>query len=125
HRGQPVSEADVRAAVAKDLGVEPAHLFLVEQPGVFHLDMAMTLLRPGTVLLNDATEALALQTQWLREDYEAWRLRPDAGPPEDYRQELAAWQQAGRDLEDTIQKLRKYAERFARFEARTLADVEA
>ena len=126
HGGKPVSDADVRAAMAKDLGVAPAHLFLVEQPGVFHLDMAMTLLRPGTVLLNDALEALALQTQWLRDDYEAWRPRPDAGAPEDeYRQDLAAWQGAGRDLEDTIQKLRKYAERFARFEARTLADLEA
>jgi hypothetical protein len=125
HSGNPVSDAELRAAMAKDLGVAPAHLFLVEQPGVFHLDMAMTLLRPGTVLLNDATEALALQTQWLREDHEAWRPRPDTATPQDHRQELAAWQQAGRDLEDTIQKLRKYAERFARFEARTLADVEA
>lgn len=125
HSGTPVSEAEVRAVMAKDLGVAPAHLFLVEQPGVFHVDMAMTLLRPGTVLLNDAMEALRLQTQWLREDHEAWRPRPAAATPEDYGKELAAWQQAGRHLEDTIHKLRKYAERFARFEARTLADVEA
>lgn len=71
HSGRPVSETEVRTAMAKDLGVDPARVFLVEQPGVFHIDMAMTLLRPGTVLLNDAMEALGLQTQWLREDYEA------------------------------------------------------
>ncbi len=126
HRGRPVADAELRAAMAKDLAVDPARLVLVEQPGVFHLDMAMTLLRPGTVLLNDAREALAIQTQWLREDYEAWRPRRDAAASDDeYRERLARWQEAGVELEAVIQRIAKYAERFARFEARTLADLQA
>lgn len=73
HHARPVSEAEVIAAMANDLGVAPARLFLVEQPWVVHLDMAMALLAPGVVVLNDALEAFRLQTRWLREDYEAWR----------------------------------------------------
>jgi hypothetical protein len=101
-------------------------VFVVEQPGVFHLDMAMTLLKPGTVLLNDALEALQIQTQWLREDHDAWKPRREAAGSEDeYREALERWQEAGHGLEETIQRLQKYAERFARFEARTLADLRA
>jgi hypothetical protein len=126
HHSRPVSDIEVVAAIANDLGVTPGHLFLVEQPGVFHLDMAMTLLRPGTVLLNDALEAFHLQTQWLRDDHEAWRPRRDAATPEDeYLRDLELWRGAGRSLEDTIQTLWKYTERFARYEARTLADLQA
>jgi hypothetical protein len=112
--------------MARDLGVAPARLFLVEQPGVFHLDMAMTLLGPGTVVLNDAHEALRLQTRWLREDHAAWRPRPEASTSrERYLRDLDLWLRAGRDLDETLAKLEKYTERFARAEARALADLQA
>ncbi len=126
HFGRPVSEAEVIAAMAKDLGVESRHVVFVEQPGVFHLDMAMTLLAPGTVVLNDAFEAFRHQTSWLRDDHAAWRPRREAAASEEqYLRDLDLWQQAGRHLEETIQKLWKYTERLARYEARTLADLQA
>ena len=126
HHARPVSEEDAVTAMAKDLGVDRAHVFVVEQPGVFHLDMAMTLLRPGMVVLNDAREALRLQTRWLRDDHEAWRpQRLAAASQDDYREALRLWQDAGHDVQETIERLQKYAERFAGYEARTLADLEA
>src|SRR5262249_4213364 len=81
--GRPVSEEDVTEVIAKDLGVERPRLFLVEQPGVFHLDMAMTLFAPGTVVFNDEREALRLQVAWLREDHEASRPAREAATSED------------------------------------------
>jgi hypothetical protein len=126
HAGRAIEEADVLAAMAHDLGVAPHRLYLVEQPGVFHLDMALTLLRPGVVALNDAFEAFKLQAHWLREDYEAWRPRREAfASDETYAKEFAAWREAGDDLDRTIGRLYKYAERFARAEARALADLDA
>jgi hypothetical protein len=126
HHGRAVSEAEVISAMAKDLAVEPRRLFLVEQPGVFHIDMAMTLLGPGTVLFNDALDAHRLQVQWLREDHDRRRPRLDpAAPASDDLRALELWRDAGRDLDETIAKLAKYAERFARYEARTLADLHA
>ncbi|MGH7315071.1 MAG: hypothetical protein ACREJS_02310 [Candidatus Rokuibacteriota bacterium] len=126
HLGRPVSEAEVIAAMAKDLGADPRHVVLVEQPGVFHLDLAMTLLAPGTVVLNDAFEAFRQQTAWLRDDHAAWRPRREAAASEErYLRDLDLWQQAGRTLEETIQKLWKYTERLARYEGRALSDLQA
>ena len=126
HVGGDVDEAAVIAAMARDLGVAPGRLHLVEQPGVFHLDMAVTLLRPGMAVLNDAFEAFRLQAGWMREDYEAWRPRREAfASAEAYAKEFAAWREAGDDLDRTVGRLWKYAERFARAEARTLRDLQA
>jgi len=126
HRGRPVGPDEARAAMARDLGVAPARLALVEQPWVFHLDLAMTLLAPGTVLLNDALEAYRLQSRWLREDHEAWRPRPQDGEAaEAHARRWALWVDAGRDLEETLRRLWLAAERFARSEARAQADLEA
>src|SRR5262249_35668174 len=124
--GHPVSEEDVTDVIATDLGVERSRLFLVEQPGVFHLDMAMTLFAPGTVVFNDEREALRLQVAWLRQDHEALRPHRDADTSEDeHRRRLESWEAAGRALEETIAKLTKYGERFIRAEARTLVDLQA
>ena len=125
-QGRAVGDAEVLRAMAEDLGVDPTRLFLVEQPGVFHLDVAMTLLGPGTVVLNDALEASRLQAEWMREDHEAWRPRPEQSPsPARYLRDLDLWRDAGRRLDETIASLRAHAERFARDEARALADLEA
>ena len=96
HLGRPVGDSELWAAIAKDLGVEPARLHPVEQPWVFHLDMALTLLRPGTVVMNDAFEAFKLQAGWMREDYEAWRPRRESFTSDEaYGKEFAAWREAG------------------------------
>ena len=126
HFKRPVSEAEVIATMAKDLGVAPVRLFLVEQPGVFHLDLAVLLLAPGSVVLNDALEAFRLQTMWLRDDHAVSLPRREAAASEEqYRRDLDLWWQAGDNLDETIQKLWKYTERTMRYEARTLADLEA
>lgn len=125
HAGHMVNEVDVKLAIAGDLGVGATRLFLVEQPGVFHLDMAMTLLAPGTVLMNDAVEAFRLQAQWLREDHERWRPRRTPTTPDGvYTHDLALWREAGETMERTIANLWKYTERFARAESRAMADLE-
>jgi hypothetical protein len=125
HAGHMVNEADVILAIARDLGVGATQVFLVEQPGVFHLDMAMTLLAPGTVVMNDAMEAFRLQAQWLREDHERWRPpRTVAQSEAVYIYDLALWREAGEALERTIANLWKYTERFARAESRAIADLE-
>jgi hypothetical protein len=125
HRGRPVAEPEVVEAMALDLGVAPGRLYPVEQPWVFHIDMAMSVLGPGTVALNDAREAFGLQIGWLRDDHAAWRPRRDAFAADgDYASALAAWAEAGRDLEGVIARMWRYAERMVRYEARALADLE-
>jgi hypothetical protein len=125
-RGRSVGEAEVTTAIAADLGVAPARLVLVEQPGVFHLDMALTLLAPGTVLLNDAREAFRLQSAWMRDDHDAWRpRRASASSEARHRRDLELWEEAGRALERTLEAMGRHTERFARLEARALADLHA
>lgn len=57
--GRPVqlTQEQVRVALAKDLGVDVDNVVLTEQPGNFHVDMALTAWTPGVVLLNDARAA--------------------------------------------------------------------
>jgi hypothetical protein len=47
----------LKKAFALDYGVKPEHVYFVEQPGTFHLDMSMSVVGPKTVILNDAVEA--------------------------------------------------------------------
>ena len=123
---RPRSSAHRHAARWRDVGVAPARLVLVEQPGVFHLDMAMTLLAPGTVVLNDAREALRLQSAWMRDDHEAWRpRRATASSEAQHRRDLDLWEEAGRTLERTLETMGRHTERFARLEARALDDLHA
>lgn len=66
--GQP-GESGAIQQVAADYGLQPEHIIPLEQPGDFHLDMAMTLAGPGQVLLNDSRQVLALQKGWISEHY--------------------------------------------------------
>jgi hypothetical protein len=62
------SDAEVRLAIAKDLGVQPAKLQLIDQLGTYHIGMAAALLGPGRVLLRDPVAEAKLQLRWLDED---------------------------------------------------------
>ena len=62
-------EAAARAQVAQDYGLKPDQVIGLEQPGDFHLDMAMSLAGPGQVILNDSRQVLDLQKGWLSEHY--------------------------------------------------------
>ena len=73
-------EAAAAAQVAKDYGLQPENIIPLEQPGDFHLDMAMTLAGPGQVLLNDSRQVLALQKQWITEHYQHSWFNRDQQP---------------------------------------------
>jgi hypothetical protein len=99
--GQPVELTDgqLKAAIAKDLGISPAHTFFVEQPGEFHLDMSLGLFGPGVVVLNDARDVARRQIEWMREDHRAAEPQLSEGATAAERAEYdalhRAWQEAG------------------------------
>jgi hypothetical protein len=66
--GRPPSEQEVRQTVAQDYGVKAEHIFGVEQPGEFHLDMRMTPIAPGVIALQDSALAARMQAKWIREE---------------------------------------------------------
>lgn len=78
--GAQADEAAAVAQVAKDYGLKPENIIPLEQPGDFHLDMAMTLAGPGQVLLNDSRQVLALQKQWITEHYQHTWFNRDQQP---------------------------------------------
>jgi len=53
-KAESFSKEQIKILMAKDLGVDPKNLILVEQPGDFHVDMSMCVWTPGTILVNDA-----------------------------------------------------------------------
>lgn len=73
--GREVTDRETILALAKDLGMKPQNVHPVEQPGEFHIDMAMALIGPGQALVNDSKAAAAQQCEWLKEDYRA--LKPE------------------------------------------------
>lgn len=68
--GRDWSEAEVSKVIAADLGLEPKNVVPVEQPGAFHLDMRMTAIAPGEILLNDSKAACEQQITWMKEEVE-------------------------------------------------------
>ncbi|MBX3170184.1 MAG: hypothetical protein KF760_22455 [Candidatus Eremiobacteraeota bacterium] len=75
-------ESEAIKQVAADYGLPPENLIPLEQPGDFHLDMAMTLAGPGQVLLNDSRQVLALQKEWISEHYKHTWFNRDQRPSE-------------------------------------------
>src|SRR5687767_9670265 len=64
--GRPVSEEEALLAISKDFGIDRKNLHPVEQPGDFHIDMYLSVVKSGEVIVNDAHEAVRLQEEWLR-----------------------------------------------------------
>jgi hypothetical protein len=58
---RPLTDEEVKAVIASDLGLPTALVFVVEQPRSFHIDMAMKPLGPGVMMLDDARAARRLQ----------------------------------------------------------------
>jgi hypothetical protein len=101
----------------------------VEQPGDFHIDMYLSVVGSGEVIVNDAQEAVRLQEQWMRGDHAAAKPQPPAagaGPRElaEHASQLQAWSEAGERLEREVTALRSDAERAAKFEM-MIRDLEA
>ncbi len=103
--GQP-EEAAIQQ-VAADYGLKPEHIIPLEQPGDFHLDMAMALAGPGQVLLNDSRQVLALQKEWINEHYQHSWLNRDEQPAELQEVEKKANKTAV--FEDIVEKQLKAA----------------
>ncbi len=114
-----VTDAEILANIAADLGVAPENLHPVEQPGDFHLDMRMALWGPGTVLLDDAHAAVAAQLDWMQEDL--YGREPKANAP---AEELTAFVKAEEELQTYRDNLEAYAKRQAEFEAIVVRDLE-
>lgn len=75
-------EAAAVRQVAQDYALAENQVIGIEQPGDFHLDMAMSLAGPGQVILNDARKVLELQQGWVTEHYAHKWLGKDEMPAE-------------------------------------------
>lgn len=128
--GREVSDAELKERLARDLGVAPADVHGIEQPGDFHLDMHMIPVKPGEVVLNDCVEAAALQARWWRDDHEAEKpTKPPANASKEakkaFREAMASWKELGGMLEERIADLAEKAKKRAPFEEKARADLEA
>lgn len=99
------SRRDGLSQIARDYGYEKNQVFAIEQPGEFHLDMAMALAGPGQVLLNDSKAVADLQKGWVTEHYHhrffQWGKKKALAAIEARAEKLAAY-------EDMVEKdLRK------------------
>ena len=52
-----MTEEEVKMAFAIDYGVFKENVYIVEQPGDFHLDMCMAIVGENTILINDSAAA--------------------------------------------------------------------
>ncbi|MBS2037916.1 hypothetical protein JST97_23220 [bacterium] len=100
-------EAEAVSQIAADYGLKPENIIPVEQPGDFHLDMAMTLAGPGQVLLNDSRQVLALQKEWITQHYKHTWFNRDEQPAELEQVEKKANKTAV--FEDIVEKQLKAA----------------
>lgn len=125
----PVSDDEVLTAIAEELGLEKENVIAVEQPGDFHIDMAMTLIGPGRVLLNDSVAAQKLSEQVQRQDLEAEKpqLPPNASVEErtQHQTALESWEMKLQMLEEGLVAERAEAERLAPYEGLVLSKLEA
>ncbi|MDP7037662.1 MAG: hypothetical protein QGI45_00770, partial [Myxococcota bacterium] len=67
-KAETFSQEQIKLLMAKDLGVDPENLILVEQPGDFHVDMSMCVWTPGTILVNDARAVGEIRFQEAKAD---------------------------------------------------------
>lgn len=68
--GHSWTEAEVKKVIAADLGLKLENVVPIEQPAAFHLDMRMTAIAPGEIILNDAVKACEQQLSWMKGDIE-------------------------------------------------------
>jgi hypothetical protein len=124
--GRKVSLEEAKKAIAADLGISPKNVFDIEQPGDFHLDMAMSVMKPGQVMLNDSKGALELQSKWLTEDHA--KKKPERKPGESaekFKARMSEWNDAGKDLKQNLADLEKETRVRAGLEKLAEADLKA
>jgi hypothetical protein len=128
--GNPhLTDEDALRTMAEDYGLKPEHLFAVEQPAEFHLDMRMLAVGPKEIVLNDSVQAAELQAQWWLDDYaRAQPKMPPKGAPRSelhaYQDRFRRWQEESGSLQQAIEAARAKARKAAAVEAMTAADLE-
>jgi len=60
------SDAAALAAIADDVGAKPEQVFVIEQPGQYHLDMGMLIIGSGIVAVNDSGMVLDVLDRQLK-----------------------------------------------------------
>ncbi|MBX3171466.1 MAG: hypothetical protein KF760_28925 [Candidatus Eremiobacteraeota bacterium] len=115
--GKEWSEAEIKNVIAADLGLEAKNVVPIEQPGAFHLDMRLTAVAPGEIMLNDSKAACEQQLTWAREAV------AEALKNGEINQKQADKQLA--KIEDRAAGMREQAAKMAPYEEMTANDLKA
>lgn len=115
------TEDDVAAAIQADYGVD--ELYVVDQPGDFHLDVCMTVLNPGEVLINDSRAACEQEIAWMWENYQAREPRRK-GRKKPNAKQMRAWEAEGDELRAHAADLRDRAAEQIAHEDRVAVHLE-
>ncbi len=107
------SDAEVKEAIAADLGIEANAVVAIEQPGAFHLDMRLTSTAPGEILLNDSVQGAEQQIAWMKADLESKMSEMSA-------KEI---QQRRNEIEDNGKQMLENAKLMKRYEDLTAQDL--
>jgi hypothetical protein len=99
--------------VSREIGIAPAFIYFVEQPGEFHLDMKMAVMGPGQVIVNDAFDVFDLQQEWILADYQAKQTTMDE----------SAWKALYPAIDAELAELSIKARRAWAYESRTIANL--
>jgi len=129
--GREVSDKETIVALAKDLGMKPKNVHPVEQPGEFHIDMAMALIGPGQALVNDSREAALKQSEWLKDEYRAARPEKPAADAtklqkKAYAKKLKRWRGPVREkLNERLKNVRSGVSKRKYYEDKVVKDLKA
>jgi hypothetical protein len=115
--GRDWSEAEVSKVIAADLGLDVKNVVPVEQPGAFHLDMRLTAVAPGEIMLNDSKAACEQQLTWMKESVQR---ALEAG---EIDQKQATKQL--KKIEGRAEDMREQAAKMAPYEEMTAKDLRA
>ncbi|MBS2035644.1 hypothetical protein JST97_11705 [bacterium] len=115
--GKEWSEADIKKVIAADLGLDAKNVVPIEQPGAFHLDMRLTAVAPGEIMLNDSTAACEQQLSWAREAV-ATALKNGEINQKQADKQLAR-------IEEKAEGMREQAAKMAPYEEMTAKDLKA
>lgn len=115
--GREWKDEEVSRVIAADLGLKTENVVPIEQPGAFHLDMRLTAVAPGEIMLNDSKAAAEQQISWLKQDVQ-YQLDQGKISEKEARKKL-------KTIEGQAQDMRAQAASMAPYEELTRQDLEA
>lgn len=108
---------EFKELVAKDYGVDKSSIALIPQPATFHLDMGLTPVNNGVVIVNDSMKALDLIISWLSPVEDRIREKVNA-----FNQDHEDDQFDSDDLEWEYPEGKRFLEFFNKKQMRTLLE---